>query len=285
MLEKYFVSFQALGDNLISLSLLAQRDKPIKILGTKQTQSIITLIGVEDKFDLLMPFEDIPAFYDIRRQGIFKAIKDIIIFRSYVKKYHIQELVFEKLDWRARLLTFGISRFIAKNTTKQVYINRKNLLNFCYEENFKLKNVPKLRSTVQKVLINPLAREQKRNISKEHLESILEVLKSCNIKITLLDYSEDYHEFKNMVNEYWSHTSLNEVKLIMQNHDFFIGTDSFLIHLAYYLEKPFFIIFNFEYFDFLPPNCEVINNYIITSNCRYFKEDIIFQFKEIGLIV
>lgn len=285
MLEKYFVSLQALGDNLISLSLLYQMDGHVQIIGTKHTQSIITLMGVEDKFDLLVPFEDIPAFYDIRKQGIFKAIKDIIIFRSYVKKHNIKELIFEKYDWRAKFLTFAIACYIAKNTTKQVYINRKNLFDFCYEGNFKLKNSLKPSKKIQKILINPIAREQKRSISKEHLKIIFEVLKSCNIQIILLDYSGDYHEFKNLVNKYWSHTRLNEAKNIMQDCDFFIGTDSFLIHLAYYLEKPFFIIFNFEYFDFLPPNCEVLNNYVITSNCRCFKKDITLKFKDIGLIV
>jgi hypothetical protein len=268
MLENYFVSLQALGDNLISLSLLSQMDERIKILGTKQTQSIIVLMGLEDKFDLLMPFEDIPAFYDIRKRGIFKAIKDIIRFRDYVKKHRIQELVFEKYDWRVRLLTFGLqvdvqSRFYDNN----VYMNRKLLIEDAYrspiylsegKESFFLKKI-------QKVLINPTTRVSSKNIQSGHLHFIIALLQKNHIEVTLIDFEQNHTDLKNKVIHYRTHTTLNDVKSMLLETDLYIGADSFLIHYAYYLHKPFFTVFNQENTHFLPPICTHLENYLMAT--------------------
>ncbi len=80
---KYYLSLQALGDNLISLSSLAQLNIRVNILGTKHTKNIIKLIGLEDKFAIQVVFDDIPAFYDIRKKGLVKAIKDLYSLISY----------------------------------------------------------------------------------------------------------------------------------------------------------------------------------------------------------
>jgi ADP-heptose:LPS heptosyltransferase len=286
MIENYFVSLQALGDNLISLSLLAQLDKRIKILGTKQTKSIITLMGVEDKFDLLMPFEDIPAFYDIRKRGIFKAIKDIIHFRSYVRKYRIQELVFEKCDWRVRLLTFGLqvnvqSRFYDDN----VYVNRKLLIEDVYHSTIYLSegaesSFPK---KIQKVLINPTTRVSSKNIQSDHLRFIIAFLHKNHIEVTLIDFEQNYTDLENKVTHYKAHTTLNDVKSILLETDLYIGADSFLIHYAYYLHKPFFIVFNQENTHFLPPVCTHLENYLMATQGD-FEMHLTKKFIAIGIL-
>ena len=268
MLKNYFVLLQALGDNLISLSLLAQLDERIKILGTKQTQNILRLMGAEDKFDLLMPFEDIPAFYDIRKRGIFKAIKEIIHFRSYVRKYRIQELVFEKYDWRVRLLTFGLqvnvqSRFYDDN----VYVNRKLLIENVYHATIYLSegtesSFPK---KIQKVLINPTTRVYSKNIQSDHLRFIIALLHKNHIEVTLIDFAQNHADLENKVAHYKAHTTLNDVKSMLLETDLYIGADSFLIHYAYYLNKPFFIVFNQENIHFLPPVCTHLENYLMAT--------------------
>lgn len=268
MSKYHFVSLQALGDNLISLSLLAQLDERIKILGTKQTQSIITLMGVEDKFDLLMPFDDIPAFYDIRKRGIFKALKDIIHFRSYVKKHRIQELMFEKCDWRVRLLTFGLhvnvkSRFYDDN----VYINRKLLIEDGYRSTIDLNEGKEsfFPQTIQKVLINPTTRVSSKNIQSAHLHFIIALLHKSHIEVTLIDFEQNHRDLEKKVAHYRTHTTLNDVKGMLLETDLYIGADSFLIHYAYYLHKPFFIVFNQENTHFLPPVCTHVENYLMAT--------------------
>jgi len=286
MLKKYFVSLQSLGDNLISLSLLAQMDRPIKILGTKHTQSIIALMGVEDKFDLLIPFEDIPAFYDVRKRGIFKAIKEIIVFRAYVKKYRIQELIFEKYDWRVCLLTFGLyvnvkSQFYSDN----VYVNRKLLIEDAYGLKICLNdgNEPFFPQKIQKVLINPTTRVSLKNIQSDHLCFIIALLQKNHIEVTLIDFEQNYSVLENGVAHYRIHTTLNDVKNMLLETDLYIGADSFLIHYAYYLQKPFFIVFNQENKHFLPPVCTHLDNYLIATQGD-FEMEFAKKFTALGII-
>lgn len=270
MLKNYFVSLQALGDNLISLSLLAQLNERIKIIGTRHTKHIITLMNVENKFDVFVLFEDIPAFYDIRKQGFFKAIKDIIKFRHYIKKYCIEEqLVFEKQDWRVRLLTFGLrvnvkSGFYDNN----VYVNRKLLIEDVYKTgiNASLDKISFPLKDVRRVLINPTTRVSLKNIQSEHLCSVVEILQQRNLEVTLIDFERSYVGLKNKVTYYRTDTTLNDVKAMLLETDIYIGADSFLIHYAYYLNKPFFIIFNQENTNFLPPICGAFGNYIMSTN-------------------
>ena len=286
MFKNYFVSLQALGDNLISLSLLSQVNERIKILGTKQTQSIITLMGVEDKFDLLIVFEDIPAFYDIRKRGIFKAINDIIYFRSYVKQYRIQKLVFEKCDWRVRLLTFGLhvnvkSRFYDDN----VYVNRKLLIEDVYHSTIYLSegtesSFPK---KIQKVLINPTTRVTSKNIQSDHLRFIIALLQKNHIEVTLIDFDQNHADLENKVAHYKAHTTLNDVKSMLLETDLYIGADSFLIHYAYYLHKPFLIVFNQENTHFLPPVCTHLENYFMATQGD-FEVHLTKKFTDLGIL-
>jgi ADP-heptose:LPS heptosyltransferase len=263
---KNFICLQSMGDNLISLYLLSQINHEVTILGTQQTKKISQLINTNSKLNVVVVFEKIPAFYDIRKQGIISALKDILKFRSYLKKHNIKHLVFEKKDIRTTLLTFGIARYDASDITKQVYINRKNLIEKCLCTTLNLKETlsPKP-NTLKTVLIAPSSQAKNRNIQKIHLDIILKLLQH-KYKIYLLDYDKSYKSYLPKVDKYYTNLKLDEVKALIINCDLLIGTDSFLVHLSYFYEKPFFTVFNYEYFDFLPPKSEIINNYIIT-NC------------------
>ncbi len=74
----------ALGDNLITLSLLKEiafkQQQPLKILGTHLTLQIAKLLECEKHFEIIPVFENIPAFYDLKKQGVFGAMKDFFAF-------------------------------------------------------------------------------------------------------------------------------------------------------------------------------------------------------------
>ena len=79
-------------------------------------------------------------------------------------------------------------------------------------------------------------------------------------------------------------TSLISARELIKESDFFVGTDSFLIHLAYFYNKSFFIVFNYEYFDFLPPGCEVIGNYVIINPLEDNKNKIKRRLSLLGVL-
>lgn len=253
---RYYISFLALGDNLISLSMLEQLDERVGILGTKHTKHIARLIGAENKFEIEVMFEDIPAFYDIRRQGIRRAIQDFFIFTRYVKKNNTRELVFEKKDFRSFLISIltNTKIYYPNNFSSMVYKNRKDLISSVYGEDVDVKNYPLKIKNTKKILINPLTRVRGKNIKRNHLMCMINILKTNGCKIYLIDLEKRYKELEKDVDKYLINTSLRDVKVLMKECDLYIGGDSFLVHLAYFLKRNYFIIFYNKNNDFLPPN-------------------------------
>jgi ADP-heptose:LPS heptosyltransferase len=279
-----FLSFLALGDNLISLSLLAKIDKKITIVGTQHTKKIIDLMGLAHQFNLVIVFDNIPAFYDVKNQGIIKAIKDLYIFIQYIHKNKIKELVLEKKDFRSNIINFFTNtKLYFPNPKDKVYIGRKNVTNNLYNTNIDLNNYQLNISNPKIIVINPLTRIELKNIKYNHLKFILDWLNKYNYEIYLVDTENKYSKFQNKVNHYLTNTTLEDVKNLLNKCDLYIGGDSFLIHLAYYFKRNYFMIFYRDNDDFMPPNIED-NFYIKAHNGNNFELEIQQKFENIGLL-
>ncbi len=133
----------------------------------------------------------------------------------------------------------------------------------------------------KKILINPFTRENYRNISLEHLKIVLKLLKPfC---VTLLDFEERYAFLQDKVARYCAKTSLEEVKNLILESDLYIGGDSFLIHLAYYLKKNYFIFFYRDNDDFMPPNGGN-ENFLKAHKSHFIEQDLAKKFRHLGLL-
>ncbi|MCH4600727.1 glycosyltransferase family 9 protein, partial [Helicobacter pylori] len=248
----------ALGDNLITLSLLKEiafkQQQPLKILGTRLTLKIAKLLECEKHFEIIPVFENIPAFYDLKKQGVFLAMKDFLWLLKALKKHKIKHLILEKQDFRSFLLAKFVSITTPNKEIKNIYQNRQELFSQIYGHVFDNPSYPMSVKNPKKILINPFTRSIDRSIPLEHLQIVLKLLKPfC---VTLLDFEERYAFLKDEVAHYRAKTSLEEVKSLILESDLYIGGDSFLIHLAYYLKKNYFIFFYRDNDDFMPPKNE-----------------------------
>ena len=282
----YYLSFLALGDNLISLSMLEQLDDKVKILGTKHTQNVAKLMGIENKFDIKIVFDDIPAFYDIKKQGILKAIKDFFNFIKYIRSNNITGIVFEKKDFRSSLISLltKANIYYPNNLNLNVYENRKELISTVYKQSINMNSYALKIENPKMILINPVTRAEVRNIKCNHLKYIIDILKKNGYEIYLIDIEKKYIEFERVVDKYLTNTSLDDVKQLIKKCDLYIGGDSFLIHLAYYLKRNYFMILYRNNDDFLPPNIES-NFYIKAHESDDFQVNIKEKFINIGLII
>ncbi len=282
---KHFVLLQALGDNLVTLSLLEQLNEKIQIIGTNNTKVIIKLMGIEDKFNIKVVFKDIPAFYDIKKQGVIKAIKDLYRFIIYINKNNIKTLVLEKKDLRSSLISFLTKSTIyyPNNLNSKVYKNRQSMIEKIYNQKITLITYSLSINNPKRIVINPLTRVELKNITKHHLAYIIKLLNSNGYKIYLIDIEKKYQELSNNVYKYLTNTTLEDVKQLIIKCDLYIGADSFLIHLAYYLKRNYFIIFYRDNDNFMPQN--ITNNFYIKANkIDNFNGEINKKFYNIGLL-
>ncbi|AFI06192.1 glycosyltransferase family 9 protein [Helicobacter cetorum] len=280
----HFACLLALGDNLITLSLLKEiankQQKPLKILGTHLTLKIAKLLECEKHFEITPIFENVPAFYEIKKQGVIFAIKDFLLLLKAVKKHQIKHLILEKQDFRSSLLSKFIQVSTPSKEIKNIYKNRQELFSQIYGHVFDSTQYSIGLENPKKILINPFTRENYRNISLEHLQIVLKLLKPFSI--TLLDFEERYLFLKDEVAYYYTKTSLEEVKNLILESDLYIGGDSFLIHLTYYLKKNYFIFFYRDNDDFMPPNCK--NECLLKAHRSVnIKKDLREKFKILGL--
>ncbi|MCQ2929479.1 lipopolysaccharide heptosyltransferase family protein [Helicobacter pylori] len=272
----------ALGDNLITLSLLKEialkQQQPLKILGTRLTLKIAKLLECEKHFEIIPVFENIPAFYDLKKQGVFWAMKDFLWLLKTLKKRKIKRLILEKQDFRSALLSKFIPITTPNKEIKNVYQNRQELFSQIYGHVFDNSQYSMSLKNPKKILINPFTRSIERSISLEHLKIILKLLKPfC---VTLLDFEERYAFLKDEVAHYRAKTSLEEVKNLILESDLYIGGDSFLIHLAYYLKKNYFIFFYRDNDDFMPPKNE---NFLKAHKSHFIEQDLAKKFRHLGL--
>ncbi|MGL2492810.1 glycosyltransferase family 9 protein [Helicobacter pylori] len=273
----------ALGDNLITLSLLKEiafkQQQPLKILGTRLTLKIAKLLECEKHFEIIPIFENIPAFYDLKKQGVFWAIKDFLWLLKALKKHKIKHLILEKQDFRSALLSPFVSITTPNKEIKNVYQNRQELFSQIYGHVFDNSQYSMSVKNPKKILINPFTRSIERSIPLEHLQIVLKLLKPfC---VTLLDFEERYAFLQNEAAHYRAKTSLEEVKNLILESDLYIGGDSFLIHLAYYLKKNYFIFFYRDNDDFMPPKNE---NFLKAHKSHSIEQDLAKKFRHLGLL-
>ena len=269
---KFYLNLLALGDNLISLGLLKNIKTKINIIGTPNTREIIRCLGLQEKINLEIVFEDTPAFYKIRSKGIICAIKDFYRLIKYIREHQINEIVYEKKDFRSKLISlFTNAKEHSPNQTLNAYKDRKDLIENVYSTKIRLDNYVMKINKPKKIVINPATGHASRDIKKEHLISILEFIKAHGCNISLLDLSKEYEDLKNYVEYYTSKISFEDTKKLIKDSDLCIGGDSFFIHFAYYFRRNYFIVYYNDWDYFRPPNCN-INFHINAHKVKNFKK-------------
>jgi len=206
-------------------------------------------------------------------------------FIKFIKSNEVKILVFEKKDLRSSLVVFftNVQVYYPNDLNLKVYQHRAELISDIYKQKVSLNSYKLQLNTPKKIIINPLTRVEIKNIKHNHLDYIITKLAKYGYEIYLIDINDEYPEFKNKVQYYLTNTTLNDVKNIIDDCSLYIGGDSFLIHLAYYLKRNYFIIFYRDNDDFLPPNIE--NDFYIKAHIGDdFEKELNDKFKNIGLI-
>ena len=272
---KHIFLLQAYGDNAISLYILKQFcfKNDYKVHGTNLTKEIIDIVGFEANF--IKIFEKIPAFYNMRKDGVFYAIRDFFVLYRYIK-LNIpinEELYFEKKDFRFKILSFLLTDYKLNSPEYNINVYEDRAISFCkkFDKNVIVYNNKKVNKK-KSILINPTGRSETRHLNKSVLEELLFILKQHEISIYFVDYLGIYETFRDKVDFYYKNTSLKEAADILRNVDLYCGPDSLFLHLAFVLNKRFFCIMNYDSSYFLP--LTIKDNYIILDTALEINKQI-----------
>ena len=128
--------------------------------------------------------------------------------------------------------------------------------------------MPKLPSSINKVLIVPDARISVRRIPENVIEYIKTQLTGTNKSLQVANYKKD-NESKlqtDSQNELVSYANFEELLALINDADFIFGSDSLPIHLCNAIQKPHYILYpNNGSTAFFTPFC-IANNYYADFN-------------------
>lgn len=267
----YLASLLGFGDALVSLSLL-EKIRPAKpdqvvVLGTGLTSAVLGTLKHPPWWKQRELFGGIPGFYELRTQSPLSAVRDLAFLSRLLRNTlnESDQLLLEKQDWRSSLLSVGNKGIVVTPRGTSAYQARKEMLEMVFSSSITLPHCQKPAIRPKKVLINPSARQAVRCFSGELLKVLLGFFSTKGCEVTLLDPTGQYEAFAERSAAYMRAPSLASAARAVRESDFYVGPDSFFLHLAYYYDKPFFTFFLPGWFYFAPPGTLDLGNYAISE--------------------
>jgi len=259
-----FVSLMAFGDALITLSLLQKcqaRGGEFRIIGTGVTRQVASLFAEE--FPLVEVLADKAAFNTIKERGGVAAVRDFIAAAAGLRRLTRRGdiLAFERADIRNRLLIPPGRTGSYAPYTSQVYEDRRTQMAALFGESSPWPVVSAPASPVERVLINPCARYRRRRLQGQVMDNVVALSRQRGWELTLVDPCAEYAGYAGQVDRYLSRPALAEAAEALRDVDFYIGPDSFFVHLAYHYRIPHFGFFYPDHLDFQPPGMYAAGNW------------------------
>lgn len=253
----YLLSLLGYGDSIITGSIIESMvaDQDMYLVGTNISKSAWSLLHKKLTPRVVL-FDDFPAFYSIKASGFGAAWRDFEVAREWAVRNVKRDdsVIFERgKDLRSRLMLRGLGCEIVESYKEEgAYVDRANMLGpFCGVHEWMA--AERLCSRPKQILINPCARDRIRAVPKAALYEILKTLKEADVSVHLVDYDGSYDEFARLVNKYLYRPGLETSVEHLRSSDFYIGPDSFFIHLAYYFRIPQLAFFWGRNTYFVPP--------------------------------
>ena len=262
----YHLNLLSFGDNLISLSLLAKLRKKsdVTIVGTALTERIAALVPHLD-IPVIVVSDHVPSFYDLRKRGLRAAMVELLELRRAITRLSGADdgFVFEKGGWRRHLLV-GASgrRSWSPVRNRNVYEDRRNVLNAVFDEAIALERARRLGQAPRTVTINPASRVEAKALSQRTLSSIVAYLQRRSIDVHLLDPDRKHGALRHAVSDYQTSTTLEEAVALVESSDLYIGADSLFVHVAYQRRTPVLVLYNDTNLYFAPPGVAEQGSYL-----------------------
>jgi hypothetical protein len=233
----FYLPIRAFGDFIITAAVVkGQFREKIPVLLPRYFDEIFRAIGAEEYFEIAgtLPFGNQPIFFQLftltRSKNWLRLKTDIKMILATVNRRDTY-----LLDYSSRRLSF-----FWPNKQENAYTGKLELFSRFFEmgdrQQVKLIAAPQLNQN-SRVLILPDSRVAVKQIDAKLVGMIREHFTGPVFDVasfstyTLSDGGKSYQNFSQLIE-------------LIGNYDFIIGAESLPYHLANYLQKPHFVIYN-----------------------------------------
>jgi ADP-heptose:LPS heptosyltransferase len=260
----YLVTIQGHGDALISYMIAKNiKNEELVIICNNQSLSLLKYYISGEK----IISDEFSSLYNIRKDGILKAIKSWIILVKYLRKISKKDKIyFEKNDFRFIITKYFVhyNSFAPDDQSFCIYKKRQMLFGTDFPFTY-LINAEQLRLDNKKVIIFPGSRIKAKEISTNSIQQLFNVLKMYKTNIELHYFIHDDIPSIYLKQTYTKKfdTIENMIKAI-ESADIIISADSLPLHVTYFLNKPVIPFYNIKVnSDWLPIG---VSDFLILNN-------------------
>jgi hypothetical protein len=240
----YIVTIQGHGDALISYMIAKNiKNEELVIICNNQSVSLLEYYISDEKIIA----DKFSSLYNIRKDGIIKAIKSWLILIKYLRKINKSDnIYFEKNDFRFKITKYFIRSNIFAPDDNKVCIYKKRQLLFGADLPFTyLINPEKLQLENKKVIIFPGSRIKAKEIKPNAIHQLFNVLKMYKTNIELHYFIHDdiptIYKEQNYTKKF---DTIENMILAIESADIIISADSLPLHVTYFLNKPVIPFYN-----------------------------------------
>ena len=251
----YIVTIKGHGDAIIStiLSSYSKFGAFIVICNKDSAQLLQSYISTDK-----IIFGDFSGLYDIRKQGLLKALKSLFKLITLLKTMNYNDnIFFETNDFRYLIIKLFITAktYAPKSNNKNIYIKRKNLFESTFNL-FLINTTSQIIFSNKYVIIFPKSRITSKEIDLDTLNLLINFLKSNNtiFKIALFKNDKLTSLNKRYEEQVIYFNDISDLITLIESSDIVISSDSLPLHVTYFLNKQLIPYYNNEINEeWLPP--------------------------------
>jgi len=240
----YLVTIQGHGDALISYMIAKNmKDEELVIICNIQSLSILKYYISNER----IISDEFSSLYNIRKDGIFKAIKSWLILIKYLRKIDKNDKVyFEKNDIRFKLTKYFVhyNSFAPDDKKNCIYEKRQMLFGTDFPVSY-LITEEKLQLDNKKIIIFPGSRIKSKEISTNSIHQLFNTLKIYKSYIELYYFIHDdiptIYKEQNYTKKF---DTIEDMVKAIESADIIISADSLPLHVTYFLNKPVIPFYN-----------------------------------------
>lgn len=243
-MRSIYAPIRALGDFIITASVVKNNFLvKVPILLPDFIADLFYSIDGEQYFDVLgtIGFSNQPAFFEMYK------VKDLQNLKRLWNDIKIINPVFNStdqylLDYSSRRLFFTRAKLLWPPTNENIYEGKAKLLaeNSLIKPGMNPDALPGLNDakSFSSILIIPDSRVKEKNIDNNLIEKIKGRFKGLNIRCARFSQKEANYP------DQLHYSNFKELIALISSYDLIISAESLPYHLAYFLGKPHFVIYN-----------------------------------------